>query len=310
MSKNILGYAVQSATAKLAPFQFQRRVQRKNDVEIEILYCGVCHSDLHQARNDWGNSIYPMVPGHEIVGTVINVGADVKKFKVGDVLTLDRPGTHYQKQIAENNPNKFKAEPVEHSGVIVGFTKQGIPLVKHGGVDEDIVVQPIDKLSLKVNSTGNTLNYTVHGVYRIPDFKINDGYFRQNYKDYSDQLSKVKPLTVDSEDPQKKKFIQALNDNLENQSRNLGLTVEETQQLQKLAYGVFGNETRFGNSKVAPVKELGKRILAGVGLTETSASLVLGFVAQNLVRPAHTRRFHGYNLVGFRVASLGPASVE
>jgi alcohol dehydrogenase (NADP+) len=57
MSKNILGYAVQSATAKVAPFQFQRRVQRKNDVEIEILYCGVCHSDLHQARNDWGNSI-------------------------------------------------------------------------------------------------------------------------------------------------------------------------------------------------------------------------------------------------------------
>lgn len=86
MSKNILGYAVQSATAKLAPFQFQRRVQRKNDVEIEILYCGVCHSDLHQARNDWGNSIYPMVPGHEIVGTVINVGADVKKFKVGDTV--------------------------------------------------------------------------------------------------------------------------------------------------------------------------------------------------------------------------------
>jgi uncharacterized zinc-type alcohol dehydrogenase-like protein len=86
MAKNILGYATHSATTALEPFQFQRREQRKNDVEIEILYCGVCHSDLHQARNDWGNSIYPMVPGHEIVGKVISVGSDVKRFKLGDTV--------------------------------------------------------------------------------------------------------------------------------------------------------------------------------------------------------------------------------
>lgn len=86
MAKNILGYAAQSATTALASFQFQRRDPRKNDVEIEILYCGVCHSDLHQARNDWGNSIYPMVPGHEIVGKVISVGVEVTKFKVGDTV--------------------------------------------------------------------------------------------------------------------------------------------------------------------------------------------------------------------------------
>ncbi len=86
MTKNILGYAVHSATTELAPFQFQRRNARRNDVEIEILYCGVCHSDLHQARNDWGNSIYPMVPGHEIVGRVTNVGHDVTRFKTGDIV--------------------------------------------------------------------------------------------------------------------------------------------------------------------------------------------------------------------------------
>lgn len=86
MAKNILGYAAHSATTALVPFQFQRRDSRKNDVEIEILFCGVCHSDLHQARNDWGNSIYPMVPGHEIVGKVISVGTGVTKFKVGDTV--------------------------------------------------------------------------------------------------------------------------------------------------------------------------------------------------------------------------------
>lgn len=86
MAKNIRGYAAHSATTAIAPFQFQRRDTRKNDVEIEILYCGVCHSDIHQARNDWGNSKYPMVPGHEIVGKVISVGADVKQFKAGDIV--------------------------------------------------------------------------------------------------------------------------------------------------------------------------------------------------------------------------------
>lgn len=86
MDKNILGYATHSATTALAPFQFERRDSRENDVEIEILYCGVCHSDLHQARNDWGNSIYPMVPGHEIVGKVISVGTDVTTFKVGAIV--------------------------------------------------------------------------------------------------------------------------------------------------------------------------------------------------------------------------------
>lgn len=84
MTLNVLGYAAQSATEALAPHRFVRRDPRANDVVIEILYCGVCHSDLHQARNDWGNSLYPMVPGHEIIGRVVSVGPDVTRFKQGD----------------------------------------------------------------------------------------------------------------------------------------------------------------------------------------------------------------------------------
>ncbi len=78
------GYAAQSATSPLTPFSFERREPGPHDVQIEILYCGICHTDLHQARNHWGGSMYPMVPGHEIVGRVTRVGAQVKKFKVDD----------------------------------------------------------------------------------------------------------------------------------------------------------------------------------------------------------------------------------
>jgi len=69
----------------LAPFDFERRAVGPHDVQVEILYCGVCHSDLHQARDEWGGSIYPMVPGHEIVGKVVAVGSHVTKFKAGDL---------------------------------------------------------------------------------------------------------------------------------------------------------------------------------------------------------------------------------
>ena len=80
-----LAYAATSNTSPLAPFNFDRREPKPGDVQIDILYCGVCHSDLHTARNEWKNTVYPVVPGHEIVGRVTKAGADVKAFKPGDL---------------------------------------------------------------------------------------------------------------------------------------------------------------------------------------------------------------------------------
>ncbi len=80
------GYAAQSATSPLAPFSFSRRDVGRNDISIQIRYCGICHSDVHQARDEWGGAIFPMVPGHEIVGTVERVGRAVKQFKVGQLV--------------------------------------------------------------------------------------------------------------------------------------------------------------------------------------------------------------------------------
>lgn len=77
------GYAAQQSTTPLAPFNFTRRDPKDRDVVIEIEYCGVCHSDIHSTRNEWHNAIYPMVPGHEIIGRVTAVGGEVSRFKVG-----------------------------------------------------------------------------------------------------------------------------------------------------------------------------------------------------------------------------------
>jgi uncharacterized zinc-type alcohol dehydrogenase-like protein len=81
-------WAAQSAASSLAPFSLERREPLASDVAIEILYCGVCHSDLHSARNEWGGSVYPLVPGHEILGRVVKAGRDVKKFKEGDIAAV------------------------------------------------------------------------------------------------------------------------------------------------------------------------------------------------------------------------------
>ncbi|QJD58238.1 NAD(P)-dependent alcohol dehydrogenase [Pseudomonas sp. gcc21] len=81
----VLGYAATNPDAPLAPFRFERRTPGPQDIQIDILYCGVCHSDLHTARNDWNNTLYPSVPGHEIVGRVSAVGSQVTGFKVGDM---------------------------------------------------------------------------------------------------------------------------------------------------------------------------------------------------------------------------------
>lgn len=146
MTMNVLGYAAQSAKDALAPHRFDRRHPRANDVVIEILYCGVCHSDLHQARNDWGNSIYPMVPGHEIIGRVASVGLNVTRFKPGDHVGVGCMVDSCQHCAAcEQGLEQYCEE-------IPTYTYNGVDRHDHmptfGGYSEKIVVS--DKFVLKI----------------------------------------------------------------------------------------------------------------------------------------------------------------
>src|SRR5450631_3661795 len=83
--KTTAAYAALTAKTSLVPYSIERREPGPHEVLIDILYCGVCHSDIHQARNEWGGSIFPMVPGHEIVGRISSVGNAVDQFKIGDL---------------------------------------------------------------------------------------------------------------------------------------------------------------------------------------------------------------------------------
>jgi alcohol dehydrogenase (NADP+) len=87
-TQKVKAFGTVAADVDLKEMTIDRRSVMPKDVEIEILYCGVCHSDLHTARNDWGGTIYPAVPGHEIVGRVTNIGSEITKFKVGDLAAV------------------------------------------------------------------------------------------------------------------------------------------------------------------------------------------------------------------------------
>ena len=83
-----IGYAALSPTTRLTPFEFDRRDLRPTDIAVDVLYCGMCHSDLHQCRNDWGRATYPLVPGHEIVGCVVALGSEAQRHRIGDVVAI------------------------------------------------------------------------------------------------------------------------------------------------------------------------------------------------------------------------------
>lgn len=146
-------YAAYSATTPLAPYEFNRREVLANDVQIEILYCGVCHSDLHQARGEWGNKIFPMVPGHEIVGKVIKVGAEVKKFNVGDTAAV---GVMIDScRVCKNCKNDLEQYCVEDmTGTYNSYERDGKTIAQGGYstqivTDEKYVFHVSDKLDMK-----------------------------------------------------------------------------------------------------------------------------------------------------------------
>ncbi|MGI4751679.1 MAG: NAD(P)-dependent alcohol dehydrogenase [Janthinobacterium lividum] len=147
------GYAVKSATDTVKPFSFDRREVGPNDVKFEILFCGVCHSDIHQVRNEWGNAVYPMVPGHEIVGRVTEVGAQVNKFKKGDLAGVgclvdscrecDNCKKGLEQFCRKGATGTYNAEDKKHGGITYGgYSNQII-------VDENYVVKVSDKLPLE-----------------------------------------------------------------------------------------------------------------------------------------------------------------
>jgi uncharacterized zinc-type alcohol dehydrogenase-like protein len=131
------GYAVHDKKSPLAPFSFERREPGPNDVVVEIAYCGICHSDIHQARDEWGGSIYPMVPGHEIVGRVSRVGAGVKKFKEGDPAGV---GVMVDScRVCENC--KAEAQPYCTKGFVGTYNARDYAgEVTYGGYSNNIVV--------------------------------------------------------------------------------------------------------------------------------------------------------------------------
>jgi len=143
------GYAAHAAHEPLKPFSFERRELAATDVQIEILFCGVCHSDLHIVRNEWGGTIYPCVPGHEIVGRVVKVGREGRKFKEGDLAAVgclvdsDRVCENCRaglEQFCEGVSFTYNSKDRHTGGVTYGGYSKGIV------VDQDFVLRLSDKL--------------------------------------------------------------------------------------------------------------------------------------------------------------------
>ncbi len=138
------GYGAKgSVFNKLAPMDFERKAPKEDEVHIDILYCGVCHSDLHQVKNDWGNTIYPCVPGHEIVGKVISVGSSVSKYKTGDIVgvgcMIDSCG---ECASCREGTENYCEGPVSWTATYNGYMKpDGSDYNTFGGYSDNIVVK-------------------------------------------------------------------------------------------------------------------------------------------------------------------------
>ncbi|NIK91838.1 NAD(P)-dependent alcohol dehydrogenase [Mangrovimonas sp. CR14] len=145
---SVKAYGAESAETDLLPLQIDRRTVTNTDVKIDILYCGVCHSDLHFAKNDWGMTQYPVVPGHEIVGRVVEVGSKVSKHKVDDIVAV---GCLVDScRTCQNCKNDLEQYCPEWVGTYGGYDKH-LETNTHGGYSETIVVDEAFVLSVPEN---------------------------------------------------------------------------------------------------------------------------------------------------------------
>jgi uncharacterized zinc-type alcohol dehydrogenase-like protein len=145
------GYATSAPDAKFEPFNFERRDVGVRDVLIDIQYCGICHSDIHQARNEWSNSMYPMVPGHEIVGRVVRVGAEVSKFKEGDFAGVGCFVDSCRK--CANCAEGYEQFCLKQSAQTYNSTEMDRKTPTFGGYSSQIVVD--ENYTLKISDTEN-----------------------------------------------------------------------------------------------------------------------------------------------------------
>ncbi|MDQ6610691.1 MAG: NAD(P)-dependent alcohol dehydrogenase [Bacteroidota bacterium] len=170
-------YAAQNASSGLAPFGFERKAPGPHDVQIEIKYCGVCHTDIHFVRNDWGMSVYPMVPGHEIVGVVTNVGDGVKKHKEGDLVGVgcmvdscrvcDNCNDGLQ-QYCLNGCTMTYSWPLKDGSITMGGYSNNIV------VNEDFVLKVSEKLPLE--KVGPLLCAGITTYSPLRKWKIGEGH--------------------------------------------------------------------------------------------------------------------------------------
>jgi alcohol dehydrogenase (NADP+) len=172
------GYAAHSKASPLAPFSFERRDPGPNDVQIDILFCGVCHSDIHTVRGEWGGTTYPCVPGHEIVGRVVKAGRDVKKFREGDLAAVgcmvDSCRTcancrENLEQFCDNGPVFTYNSKDKHTGGVTygGYSKSIV-------VDQDFVLRISDKLDLAATAPLLCAGITTYSPLR--HWKIGEGH--------------------------------------------------------------------------------------------------------------------------------------
>ena len=172
-------YAAYSATEQLKPFKFERRSVGPNDVKLDILYCGVCHSDIHMAHNDWGMSTYPVVPGHEIIGRVIEVGSEVSHFQTGDLVGV---GCMVD-SCRECQPCKDHLEQHCEQGMVMTYGSPD-PHIKdaitQGGyssdivVDKDFVLKVSEKLDTKAVAPLLCAGITTYSPLRQWNVKAGD----------------------------------------------------------------------------------------------------------------------------------------